>query len=139
MKKKSKKGKKRKNIAIKKARVIISLLIILAIIVFIFMIIDNSPKLTKAMSVLDKYMSCLNESKYDEMYEMISESTKKNISKEDFIARNEEIYGQIEANHITVSNMTEEIQDNRKNKSYIYKQNGNGCRNTNICKYCKAC
>lgn len=121
MKKKGKKGKKRKNIAIKKARVILFLLIISAIIIFVFKITNNTPKLTKTMSVLDKYVACLNEAKYDEMYDMISESTKKNISKENFIARNEEIYGQIEANHITVSNMTEEIQDNRKNKNYIYK------------------
>ena len=65
------------------------------------------------MKVIDKYMSCLNEEKYDEMYDMISESSKKAISKEDFISRNEEIYGQIEARSITVSDMKEEVQDNR--------------------------
>lgn len=115
MKKKSKKGKKSKRrILIRRTKILLFLLLaVTAIIVFMFKGKNGTFGLTASMKVVDKYMSCLNEEKYDEMYDMISESSKKNISKEDFIARNEEIYGQIEAKSITVSDMKEEVQDNR--------------------------
>ena len=121
MNNKRKKGKKsKKKILIKKIRIILILIILILITVFIYKSINGSNKLTKAMSTVDKYMSYLNESKYSEMYDMLTVGTKRNITKEDFITRNEEIYGQIEASSITVSNMSEEEQENRKSKSYIY-------------------
>ncbi len=132
MKKKSKKGKKR--VTIKKSRIILLLAIVCAITIFILRGTDDNPRLTGAMKVFDRYVEALNESNYDEMYEMLSESTKKSLTKEDFKSRHEEIYGQIEASQITVSNMKEEQQDNRKSQSHIYKQDGNNCRNINICK-----
>lgn len=109
MKKKSKKGKKSK----RRIKILLILLAVTTIIIFILKKTDRTFGLTASMKVVDKYMSYLNEEKYEEMYDMISESSKKTISKEDFIARNEEIYGQIEARTISVSNMKEEVQDNR--------------------------
>lgn len=114
MKKKSKKGKKNKRkVIIRRTKVVLFLLVVIAIIIFILKGTDGTFGLTESMKVIDKYMSCLNEEKYDDMYDMLSESSKKTISKEDFINRNEEIYGQIEARSITVSDMKEELQDNR--------------------------
>lgn len=114
MSKKSKKGKKSKRkVIVRKTKILLFLLAVIAIIIFILKATNVKFGLTASMKVIDKYMSCLNEEKYDEMYDMISESSKKAISKEDFISRNEEIYGQIEARSITVSDMKEEVQDNR--------------------------
>ncbi len=122
MKKKSKKSKKNnKKIAIQKMRVILCFLILIVMAIFIFKGTSGETKLSKAMKTVDTYMSYINEAKYEEMYEMISESAKKNISKEDFITRNEEVYNLLEASSVSVSNMSEEEQENRKDKSYIYK------------------
>lgn len=122
MSKKGKKGKKtKKKIAMKKLKIKLFLILIIALIIFAVIRLTNEEvHLTKAMKTLDTYMSYINEAKYDEMYEMLSESSKKNITKENFIARNEEMYGQIEASSITVSNMSEE-DENRKSKDSIYK------------------
>ncbi len=113
MKKKRKKSKKK--IKLKKMRIIAILVIIIIAAVLIFHS-QNGRKQTKAMSVLDKYISYINETKYDEMYKMLSASSKNTITEEDFIERNRTIYEQLEARNVRTSNMEEE-DENRKNKN----------------------
>ena len=42
--------------------------------------------------VLEEYIVNINEENYDKMYDMITKNAKSNISKEDFINRNKNIY-----------------------------------------------
>lgn len=51
---------------------------------------------------LSEYISLLSSKNYEGMYEMISNESKLNISKDDFIARNKNIYEGIEANDINI-------------------------------------
>lgn len=107
------KNTKKKKIRINKIRFITILSIIIAIIAFIYiMLVKDKP--TKAMNTVSTYMSYINEEKYAEMYDMISDSAKKNISKEDFITRNKSIYDDLEASSIVVRDMEEEaLEDNK--------------------------
>lgn len=55
-----------------------------------------------AKKSINQFTKLLNEKKYDELYGLISEESKANISKDDFIKRNKNIYEGIEANNIEV-------------------------------------
>lgn len=86
-----------------KKTVIIAIVIILAIAVIagvIFIINKNAPKPEETLSA---YISLLNDQKYEEMYNMISENSKTQISQEDFIKRNKNIYEGIDAYDIKVT------------------------------------
>jgi len=52
--------------------------------------------------ILLKYMNCISEKRYEDMYSMLSAQTSE-ISQEDFIKRNSAIYEGIEAQNITVA------------------------------------
>ena len=86
-----------------KKTVIIAIAIILAIAIIagvIFIINKNTPKPEETLST---YISLLNEQKYEEMYNMISENSKTQISQEDFIKRNKNIYEGIDAYDIKIT------------------------------------
>ena len=55
---------------------------------------------TTPQDAAGQYFSLLNEGKYKEMYQLLSEDTKKSISQEDFTERNQNIYEGIEAKNI---------------------------------------
>ena len=75
--------------------VIVVIAILIAVIagVAIYITNKNAPKPEEALSA---YIELLNEQKYDEMYNMISESSKSQISQEDFVKRNKNIYGYVQ-------------------------------------------
>ena len=52
--------------------------------------------------VVYTFFSYIEQEKYEEMYELISETSKQKISKEDFVKRNKNIYGGIDATNITI-------------------------------------
>ena len=117
----NKKGKKRK-IRIKKARILALLCIIVLAIIFVFRCANgNKENLSKAMKTVSTYMSYINEQKYEEMYELLDISSKKKVTKEEFVQRNKEIYESLEATSITVSDMKEEELENRQDQSNVYK------------------
>ena len=96
----------------KKVIIIISVIVILAIAAIagaIFVINKNAPKPEEALSA---YISLLNEQKYEEMYNMISEYSKTQISQEDFIKRNKNIYEGIDAYDIKIT-PSETIKDGK--------------------------
>ncbi len=62
--------------------------------------------------IWQKYISCINEKKYDEMYNMITENSKSQISQEDFIARNKNIYEGIDMANLKVEITNIEKEDN---------------------------
>ncbi|WP_252198564.1 penicillin-binding transpeptidase domain-containing protein [Clostridium sp. MCC353] len=49
-----------------------------------------------------KYMSCIESGRYEEMYGMLNEQSRTNMSQEDFTARNKNIYEGIGASGITI-------------------------------------
>lgn len=63
----------------------------------------NKPK-TNPEDVWQTYISLINEQKYEDMYAMLTEDSKNQISQEDFIKRNKNIY-----NGIDMTNMKAEI------------------------------
>lgn len=73
----------------------------------------STSKSASKEEVLQSYMSAINDKDYEKMYSMISEDS--NISKDDFIARNKNIYEGIDARNVTID--IEEDQD--KNEDTI--------------------
>lgn len=97
----------------KKKKIVIGVviaLILIAVAVIGFIMVNqakNSPE-----EVLKTYVANINEKKYEEMYELISEDSKASISKEDFLKRNRNIY-----EGIGMENMQVEIKEVSKNSS----------------------
>lgn len=90
--------KNKKGIAI--AIVIIVILLVASIGIALFIANKNT---LKPEDVLNTYISLLNEQEYEEMYNMISEYSKQQISQEDFIKRNKNIYEGIDAYDIKIT------------------------------------
>lgn len=73
----------------------------------------STSKSASKEEVLQSYMSAINDKDYEKMYSMISENS--NISEDDFISRNKNIYEGIDAQNVTIN--IEEDQD--KNEDTI--------------------
>lgn len=83
--------------------IIIAVLIIVIVLVTIFSIIILNNKDEKQMKeTLNTYIALINEKKYEEMYNMLTEFSKKQINQEDFIKRNKNIYEGIDAYNIKI-------------------------------------
>lgn len=108
------KKKKKKKIVIKKLIILIFFASLIGMIAFININNNNEEKRSEAMEALNTYMCYINDGKYEEMYNMLSNESKKDITKEDFVSLNKTVYEQIEASHILLSNMEEE-EEVRKN------------------------
>lgn len=85
----------------KKVAILVSV-VALVILTIIGIIIFVKSKTPKPEDHLKKYFSYIEEQKYEEMYNSISEKSKQEISKEDFIKRNKNIYEGIEATNISI-------------------------------------
>ena len=79
---------------------IVAILVIAIIAGAIFIINKKAPKPEETLST---YISLLNEQKYEEMYNMISEYSKSQISQDDFVKRNKNIYEGIDAYDIKIT------------------------------------
>lgn len=90
--------------------IIISIVIIAIIGITIFTIQKNKAKPDE---IWQKYVTCLNEQKYDEMYDMLTEEAKGRIEKEAFVTRNKNIYEGMD-----MADMKVEIQNIEKFKDY---------------------
>lgn len=75
----------------------------------------NQPK-TNPEDIWQNYISLINEQKYEEMYAMLTEDSKAQISQEDFITRNKNIYEGID-----MTNMKAEITSVEEEDSSIRK------------------
>ena len=90
--------------------------IIVAIIVIVAATVGGiiAYKLTKDNSkpedVLNKYVSLVNDQNYEEMYNLLTDDSKEQISQEDFISRNKNIYEGIDMTdmEIEITNIAEE-------------------------------
>lgn len=69
----------------------------------------------------EKYFAFLNKGKYEEMYGLLSKETRENVSKEDFISRNQNIYEGIAARNIKIALKGEpEYKDGKKQAAVSY-------------------
>lgn len=130
----SKKKKKKRKIMMQKVKIISIFVLIILATILLFCNVQGNQKQTKEMEIVSRYMSYINESKYAEMYAMLSDASKKSITETDFIEKHQMIYEQLEASNVQTSNMKEE-EENRENQSYIYNKYGNLSWKSNICKY----
>lgn len=64
--------------------------------------------------VLKKYYSCIEDQKFEKMYAMLDESSKRNYTQEQFIERNSAIYEGIEASDLKVTIQKGETSDRRQ-------------------------
>lgn len=96
----------------KNKKVLISILVVLviAIIVAVAIFVVNRNKV-KPEDTLYTYISLINEQKYDEMYQMLSSDSKSEISQEDFVTRNKNIYNGIDAVNVKVEVSNVEKED----------------------------
>ena len=99
---------------------VISIILILAISVGIGITIyfNNKPK-NKPEDVLQTFASYINDKKYEDMYSLLSSKSKANISEEDFIKRNKNIYEGIEAENFSVD--IQSIENENKLAKVTYK------------------
>lgn len=104
----------------KNKKIVIFAIVIIVVIAIIagalYIVNRNTPKPEEALSA---YISLLNEQKYEEMYNMISEYSKTQISQEDFIKRNKNIYEGIDAYDIKVT----PSETTKDGKTYSIKYN----------------
>lgn len=80
----------------------IAILILIIPVIICATLLLNYNKANKPEDKLNAYITLLNSKDYEGMYKIISSSSKLNISKDDFIARNKNIYEGIEANNIKI-------------------------------------
>ena len=107
--------KNKKGIIITIAIIVIIFLAIIGVIIYL-----NTPK-EDAQQVLINYMSLINEKKYEELYSNLSLDSKNNISEEDFITRNKNIYEGIDAVNIEIQIQNEIKQG--KTSEITYNEN----------------
>lgn len=92
-------------------RITILLIIFMAVLIMIFSIITKEKNITiKPDELLVTYMNYIQEKNYEAMYSMVE----CNISKEDFVNRNANIYEGIEMQNMNISNVnTNEMEENK--------------------------
>ena len=82
--------------------IIIALVAIIIICAIVGIIVYINSTKSKPEDTLNTYISLINEQKYEEMYNMISNESKGQISQEDFVKRNKNIYAGIDAVNINI-------------------------------------
>ena len=108
----------------KKLFIIIPIVIIIILITVALVIYLNVKNSQKPEDVLKQYFSLIEQEKYEEMYNMVN--LPQDYSKEDYLARNKNIYKGIDANNIQIEIQTVEKEKNNATISYITKMNMKG-------------
>lgn len=91
---------------------IILIIFFIVIIIAIYFFINNI-KPDKAKDLLKEYMGYIEEQKYDEMYELLSDESKEKVSKEKFIQRNKNIYEGINVKNINLKTIVVNKDENK--------------------------
>ena len=73
----------------------------------------------KPDELLAAYFACIEKGAYDKMYGMLDEESKANISKKDFVTRNQKIYEGIEAKNVKISVKDAKKTDGGEKVSYL--------------------
>ena len=110
----------------KKIIIIISVIVCLSILAVGGFLIYSSNT-TKPENILNEYISKINEAKYNEMYEMISDRSKGQITEEDFVKRNKNIYEGIDMSNLKIDIKNIEKESSKKYAiTYITSMNVSG-------------
>ena len=110
----------------KKKIIIVIVLVCLAILAVGGFLIYSS-KTIKPENILNEYISKINEAKYNEMYEMISNRSKGQITEEDFVKRNKNIYEGIDMSNLKIDIKNIEKESSKKYAiTYITSMNVSG-------------
>lgn len=102
----------------KKIITIIVLLIIISIGAFVGIYLYNNKNTKNPNSVLKQYYSYISKEDYTDMYNLLNDNSKKNISEEDFINRNKNIYQGISLTDIKINITNTEKESNTAKISY---------------------
>ena len=108
------------------------IIIIISVIVFLSILAVGgfyiySSNTTKPENILNEYISKINEAKYNEMYEMISDRSKGQITEEDFVKRNKNIYEGIDMSNLKIDIKNIEKESSKKYAiTYITSMNVSG-------------
>ncbi len=94
------KQKRRKNII---WWVMIALIVTIVFVMGIIKVLDRKKQWETPEEILLKYMNCISEKRYEDMYSMLSDKTLGDISQENFINRNSAIYEGMEVQNLTVT------------------------------------
>lgn len=86
----------------KNKKILVIFLVIVLILITGMIIIIQRKDNNKPQELLSSYIELVNNQKYEDMYDMISENSKTEISKEDFVKRNKNIYEGIDAVNINI-------------------------------------
>lgn len=95
--------------------IIICIIIVLAVVISILVVKSNKDKVTPSQTI-DEYMGYIKDENYDNMYDMLSPNSQIQISKDDFVTRNKNIYEGIEVKNIEIT----DIQTNKEKNSATY-------------------
>ena len=93
----------------------IIVIILISIVGGIIVFVQNKNKTTPE-EIWQKYISCINDRNYEEMYDMLTEESKQTISQEDFISRNKNIYEGIDMTDMKIEITGIEEQDKTTTK-----------------------
>ena len=89
--------------------------IVLAIAGGIILYADNKTK-SNPEDIWNQYIAYINDQKYDEMYNMLTDDSKAQISQEDFVSRNKNIYDGIDMTDMKVEITSIENEDSKTRK-----------------------
>lgn len=98
----------------KKKVIIVSIIIVIVLALVVIVLILNNKKAQKPDEILKKYFAYIENQNYQEMYNMVNTS----ISKEDYLARNKNIYEGIEASNIQIE--IKSVEKDGKNTKIAY-------------------
>ncbi len=101
--------------------IIIAILVTIVICIIAGGVVYANITKSKPEDTLNAYISLINEQKYDEMYKMISNESKSQISQEDFVKRNKNIYEGIDAYDIKIT--ISEVEKEKGIQKVTYKEN----------------
>ena len=103
----------------KNKKIIISILIIIVVIIAIVttIIIVNKQNEEKAKQVLIDFIALINDKNYEEMYK---KTLSMNMSEEDFITRNKNIYEGIDSSNISIE--IKDVQEKKDGYEILYTQ-----------------
>ena len=95
---------------------IIVAIVVIATIIGSIATVVLTRRANKPENVWQQYVAYINEQNYDEMYNMITEDSKAQISKDDFVKRNKNIYDGIDMTDMQIQITSVEKENNNTSK-----------------------
>ena len=100
-------------------KIIIWIIIVIAIVLVIaggIILYTNNKIKSNPEDIWNQYIAYINEQKYDEMYDLLTDDSKTQISKDDFVSRNKNIYDGIDMTDMKVEITNVENEDSKTSK-----------------------